>query len=108
MGKNETKDNHSFEQTTFYSDVPIRGTTEDRLNRSHFADTIADSLLSCDGSENLVVLLNGKWGSGKTSLINLIKESIVSIDHNKKTNLITPMIIDYSPWNCLSQDAIIS
>jgi hypothetical protein len=107
MDENKSKDGEFFVGTNFCSDIPICKAVDDKLNRSHFADTIAESLLSNNSLDNLVVLLNGRWGSGKTSLINLIKESIISVDHNQAINLITPVIIDYSPWNCLSQDAII-
>ncbi|GAB1444289.1 KAP family P-loop domain protein [Ignavibacteriales bacterium] len=50
------------------------------------------------GKESLVVALNGPWGSGKTSVINLAVKYIRDGDAEKK-----PKIIHFNPW-AFSQD----
>lgn len=68
-------------------DNPIRRAEDDVLGRAGLAKSIADDLLEVDASDGHVVAILGAWGSGKTSLINLIKlelsfSSIPTIDFN--------------------------
>lgn len=45
-------------------------------------------------------------GSGKTSILNMVKENIRGIKVTSKCDSI-PYIIDFTPWNFLNQDDII-
>jgi predicted KAP-like P-loop ATPase len=45
---------------------------DDKLGRLEFAKRVAKELSGWRNKESLVVSLNGDWGSGKTTLINLI------------------------------------
>ncbi len=75
----------------FAADRPIKSSATDRFNRGDFAKGLAESVLSWRGSDGLVIGLYGPWGSGKTSLINLVLERLQSDDH-------TPPIITFNPW----------
>ena len=89
-----------------YTDKPIRSKNEDTLNRSRFSDMIADYLLSNITRDGFVISINGPWGCGKTSIINMVKQ--VLKDHvASKDNLTLPVFIDYSPWNATDQSQII-
>lgn len=77
----------------YHNDQPITGSEDapDRLNRQTFATNLAD-ILTIKPSENcLTVSLEGEWGFGKTSVVNLVKKSLAR-QENK------PIIIEYNPW----------
>jgi len=79
--------------STFYDiDRPIKNTGEDSLHRSEFAKNLAKAIGYWDGSESLVIALYGDWGSGKTSIKNMVVESIKSQDNK------TVVPIEFNPW----------
>ena len=53
-------------------DVAIKHKRDDLLNRKKLARKISDYILSYKDIEPLTIGIIGKWGSGKSSLINLI------------------------------------
>ena len=89
-----------------FSDQPISNRQEDILNRSKFADLVTNYILSDATSDGFVMSINGEWGCGKTSIINLIKENIKKTPFDRRINKF-PIIVDYSPWNATNQDRII-
>ena len=63
------------------TDYAIQNATQDELERAKYAESIADILLAQNNEEleeGIVLGLYGSWGSGKTSFINLVKESLCS------------------------------
>ena len=61
-------------------DNPISKSTADKLNRKNFAEHISNIMrqfCNIEDSSSIVFGLYGKWGDGKTSLINLIKENLL-------------------------------
>ena len=80
-----------------HSDEPIRSREDDRLSRTELVDTVAAQLLHTDLTESLVVGLNAPWGSGKSSFLHMLQESLQSstaqLDRTKK-----PTIIWFNPW----------
>src|SRR5438132_1783485 len=56
-------------------DEAITTASHDRLRRSEFAQALANQLLSAT-DHGLVMALTGPWGSGKTSLLNLIDDTL--------------------------------
>ena len=79
----------------FYTDQPITGadSSPDQLNREDFANRIADGLLLREGSPGLVISLEGDWGSGKTSFINLISKHYQSLPDAEQ-----PIVVHFNPW----------
>lgn len=55
-------------------DVPIARSAEEALGLKNYAEVLRDFVERCDTP--ITVALQGDWGSGKTSLMNLIKESL--------------------------------
>ena len=88
------------------SDKPITNSSNDLLNRKHFSSIIANHLLSPSSNDGLVISINGKWGSGKTSVANMVKECILTQQYSNEDKVI-PVIINYSPWNIVTQDQTI-
>ncbi|EPC4027135.1 KAP family P-loop NTPase fold protein, partial [Aeromonas salmonicida] len=77
----------------YHNDQPILGgpNEPDLLNRFNFANNLANVLLLNHDDDCLTVSLEGEWGYGKTSVINLVKYVL----SEKET---TPIIIEYNPW----------
>ena len=83
-----------------FPDKPILTKEEDSFNRCIPAIQIAEVVRSCDvDNESFVVGIEGKWGSGKTSLINLVLENFESEDILK---------IHFNPWNFSGQNELIT
>lgn len=91
-----------------HRDIPITTKDDDKLNFSQFASKIARGILNYKQSETLIFSIEGEWGSGKTSLINLIKnelkkENSKSSMWSKIQNFIgidtdTIKIMHFNPW----------
>ncbi|OFC70939.1 KAP family P-loop NTPase fold protein [Alteromonas confluentis] len=77
----------------YHNDQPIQGgpNDPDLLNRLDFANQLANVLLLNHDDDCLTVSLEGEWGYGKTSVINLVKGAL-----NEKESV--PIIIEYNPW----------
>lgn len=61
------------ESESVYSDKPILEPTNDRFGINPFARTLATSIQKIKAPEGTVIALNGPWGSGKSSAVNLIR-----------------------------------
>lgn len=90
----------------FDADHPIINSNEDRLGRSIFSKYLARCMLDHTDLDSLVIGLYGGWGTGKTSIINLVVEelnsaSINMIDKEK------PIILNFSPWSYSGQNQLI-
>ena len=89
------------------ADSPIRAKEQDLLGRGRMAASAAgviDRSLGHEatGDESLVVGIEGEWGSGKTSFINLIRENLESFEQRDY------LIIEFNPWNFSDQNELIT
>lgn len=66
----------SNEELILLEEKALTNIEDDLLNTSLFIENIETSLLQCRPKENFVIALLGKWGCGKTSLINFLKFKI--------------------------------
>lgn len=71
-------------------DNPIKHGDQDRLQRQEGAHSVAAEIRELDASEGYVVGVVGPWGSGKTSIVNMIHESLE----------VEPAIaiVEFNPW----------
>lgn len=70
-------------------DKPIKDFKEDRFRRQKFCESITALIDKYNDRDSLVIGLYGKWGEGKTSIINLIHKNL------KDENVIK---IKFNPW----------
>lgn len=91
------------------SDEAIDSFDDDLLNRKPFVENLSSSLLSWNNKNSLVVGLFGKWGSGKTSVINLLEKQLCSEKEkfSKKDKKRTPIIIKFNPWGYSETDDLL-
>ena len=82
-------------------DLPITKVKDDVLSRSSFAKNLAQTLLEYSCSSPFSVGLYGKWGSGKTSLLNMIIEEIEA----KQSSAV---VLRFNPWLCSDPRQLIS
>ena len=75
----------------FKPDNPIETIEEDVLDRKRFAIHLGNALVDWHQEESLVVALNGKWGSGKSSIINMAMHQVKHTENK-------PLIVHYNPW----------
>lgn len=87
----------------YYTDKPIEKSSEDLLGRASFSKRVADTIFDFDAKDGLVIGLYGKWGSGKTSVVNMIVNDIEEKSTDNK-----PLIIKFEPWNYLDSENLIS
>ncbi len=80
----------SNEELILLEEKALTNKKDDLLDISLFVDSIEDSLLQCKPKETFVISLIGKWGCGKTSVINLLK--------NKINNGNDAIIDTFNPW----------
>lgn len=59
-------------ENTLHNDRPITEPTADRFGIDPFARALAQSIRKMAAPEGTVIALNGPWGSGKSSAVNLI------------------------------------
>ncbi|HTM63161.1 MAG TPA: P-loop NTPase fold protein [Gammaproteobacteria bacterium] len=90
----------------FDADRPITDSSQDRLGRAQFAKYVARCLLDHKDPDSMVVGLYGGWGSGKTSVINLILEELKFASSNMMDDE-KPIILNFSPWSYSGQHQLI-
>lgn len=73
----------------YFADNPISTASEDLLQRSKFVERIVREIDMIDASQGYVLAVMGQWGSGKTSVLNLVKEQL----SNSGT-----ILVEYNPW----------
>ncbi len=84
------------EQTSASVDAPIRAAKEDRLDRGPFAQLIAGALLEPNLEGATVAGLIGPWGTGKSSVANLV----VEIVGERATT------VRFEPWMVTTREAL--
>lgn len=104
--KKEKKNNSMAEQNIFISDAPIISEEEDVLGRVKFAHSLSKNILLHEDKKTIVIGLYGKWGSGKSSIINILLNYIRQTKEFSEDA--KPLIIEFNPWNFSEQDNLTS
>lgn len=78
-------------QSLLLKDEPIKKIEDDKLGFALYVDSISTNILNIANIEEPFIFgIQGRWGSGKTSFINLVKANL------KKEEPI--LILDFNPW----------
>ena len=84
----------------FYSEKPIISKNEDLLGRKKAVSDLAKEIEHYKNKDSLTIGIVGKWGSGKTSFINMVLESFKGNNNY--------IVIKFNPWNISSRKQLIS
>lgn len=84
---------------TASGDNPIKKGADDRLQRRSGAGSLARDIREVDASEGFVVGIVGPWGSGKTSILNMVREFL-----KQEPEL---AVIDFNPWLFSGTDELV-
>ena len=72
----------------------------DLLDREFIIEDLYNSIISAIRGSTYVIGINGKWGSGKTTIISNVKNKCLGNDHL--------IIKDFDPWLYGSQEAMLA
>jgi predicted KAP-like P-loop ATPase len=90
--KNETKATAQIN-----ADRPRSKLEQDELGYSDFAEAIAASLAGRTDDDGFVMAIHGKWGSGKTSAVNMMVDALerreAHLDEERRT-----IVVRFNPW----------
>lgn len=88
------------------NDTPINNRDNDMYSYSRLAERIADCICSANAEDSSFTIgISGSWGSGKTSLINLVESEL---SDRKSHNLNVPEALKFNPWRFNSQEQLLT
>jgi predicted KAP-like P-loop ATPase len=90
------------DQRVEYGDLPISTPGQDLFGIDTFAQSLATSIRKMASPEGVVIALNGVWGSGKSSAVNLVKYHLAAAVSAGELELIT-----FNPWWFRGEDALV-
>lgn len=79
-------------------DYPIANTEQDKLRRAPLAKKISETINNFEEKDSFVIGIEGVWGAGKTSFINLI---LNDIDTEKVSYFV------FNPWNFSDETSLL-
>jgi hypothetical protein len=85
----------------FSADRPILTRGEDKLGRRSFAESLAASVSGWRGRDSLVIALYGAWGTGKSSIKNMILDAL-----RQKSGPEVPTIAEFNPWQFANHEQL--
>ncbi|HEY8875982.1 MAG TPA: KAP family NTPase, partial [Roseateles sp.] len=85
------------------SDTPVADPAGDAFGFAGFAKNLAKAIRTTPSPDGLVMAINGPWGAGKTSLLNLVKHDLKTIHEEQ-----CPVIVDFNPWWFNGRDQLAS
>ena len=75
------------------SDTPVSVPAEDAYGFAPFAKNLAKAIRVTPSPHGLVMAINGPWGSGKSSMLNLVKYELKTVLEHEG-----PIVIEFNPW----------
>ncbi len=99
-----------------FNDKPIEGPEEDQFDFSPCAEAIAQSIFGNKKPEGTVIAIHGPWGSGKSSVMNLVRhyleeemksaQSQEGFDDTSNSVNIPIQILDFKCWWFKGEEAL--
>ena len=85
-----------------YGDLPIETPDQDIYGIDPFVRSLARSVRNMKTPQGVVIALNGPWGSGKSSAINLLKHHLAEAVDNNELDIVT-----FNPWWFRGEEALV-
>ena len=98
----------------FDQDRPTASPDLDKLDRKGFSESIARAILDMSPESSVTIGLIGGWGSGKTSIVNMIRQYLKIgaakrvAGEDREDGEYKLLIVDFNPWNSLESSDIVS
>ena len=89
----------------YNSDRPIDSCDQDLLGRASFSKQLGKAIFDYNNTDGLVIGLYGKWGTGKTSVLNMAISEIENLSSDRENK---PLTMRFSPWNYSDKNNLIS
>ena len=86
--------------TNHFNDIPIETPEDDRYGTTPFAESLAKSIRSIKAPIGATIALNGPWGSGKSSAVNLIRYELEKVSDGSL------VISDFKCWWYHGEEAL--
>ena len=83
----------------YSSDAPVTTKVEDIFSRWKFSERVAQVIASRRDPSSIVIGLYGRWGDGKTSVLNFIEQSLNTNDD--------VICIKFNPWRFGTEDQLL-
>lgn len=84
----------------YFNDSPIENEADDQYGIAPFAAAMAKSIMAMHNPVGTTIAINGEWGSGKSSAINLIRNELAKADDDRLT------IVDFKCWWYRGEEAL--
>lgn len=85
----------------YLNDSPILTPDDDQFGINSFAKSLAESIKTIKSPEGITIALNGQWGSGKSSALNLILHHLQSDIEDR-----TIVVMDFKCWWFRGEEAL--
>jgi predicted KAP-like P-loop ATPase len=86
-------------------DRPKEHLADDRLGYAGFARSLARSIASLSPKEGIVFAINGPWGRGKTTAVNMIVEALADLRGPDQDGEVVP--VRFNPWWFSEQENLV-
>lgn len=90
----------SDSKRNYFNDSPIEAPGDDRYGVTDFAESIAKSITRMPKPVGTTIALNGPWGSGKSSVVNLIRAALTNAGDT------TLVVSDFKCWWYRGEEAL--
>ena len=85
-----------------HADLPIEQPAQDLYGIDPFVRSLARSLRGMKSPQGIVIGVNGPWGSGKSSAINLLRHHLAEAVENEDVEVVT-----FNPWWFRGEEALV-
>lgn len=88
-------------EQVYYPDKAIQSETSDLFNFNPTAKVLANNISKLSSNDSYTIAVNGEWGSGKSSFLNLVRQHLEHSDEN------TCIVLNFDPWMFSGRDDIV-
>ena len=85
---------------SFHGDRPIEAPAEDRLGFGPAATHVAKAIHEMASPDGFVIGIEGEWGSGKSSFVNLVSDALSKLED-------APETVRFLPWLISSREGLL-
>lgn len=89
--------------TELQGDQSIKDSSEDKLGFDRVARELSSAIAGISSDKSFIFGLEGKWGSGKSSLLTLTQDWLAKLPEDER-----PRVIRFEPWLIGNRDALLS